>query len=890
MTRVEASSGGLTSTEAAARLESYGPNEIPEAPPEPFWKIILSQFTSPLVYIMVLAAGVSALAHDWKDTGFIVIVLIINTAIGAYHERKAQINTLALKHLLRFHSIVQRDGIRQTLASRELVPGDIVFLESGNRVPADLRLLTTHELAVDESMLTGESLPVEKEASWTGEPTTPLGDRANMAYAGSTISRGRSRGIVVATGASTIVGQLATDVSQTSSGKPPLLERMERFTNTIAIATVVLSSLVGLIGVLVGRHAISDMFLFVVALAVAAIPEGLPVAMTIALAVASTRMAKRGVIVRHLTAVEGLGSCTLIATDKTGTLTVNELTVTKLVLANGRRLSVTGEGFIPVGDVIEENRRVRTEDDPYLHRLARAAVLCNEAELRQHEREWIWRGDAVDLSMLVLGEKLGISRSTLLREAPLLSQIPFESESQFSASLHRVDEQRCLMIKGAPERILSLTSQAYEREFLESEALAMARSGLRVLALAELTLTDDDSMPTEGGPESLNPLQNKLIPLGLVGTIDPLRPGVKEAIQQCHQAGVAVTMVTGDHRITAFAIARELGFASSEKEVLTGTDVEHLSLEELASKARTTRVFARVTPRQKLRIVEAARHSGEFVAVTGDGVNDAPALRAANIGVAMGKGGTDVAREAAELVISDDNFTTIVAGIEEGRIAYDNIRKVIYLLISTGTGELVLMCLAVLTNLPLPLLPVQLLWLNLVTNGIQDVALAVEPGEGDSLKRPPRPPKQRIFDRLMIERLIVAALLMGTLGFGAFAWMIHQGWSESSARNILLLMMVLFENFHIGNCRSETKSAFSISPLRSPALLAGASLALLIHISVMYLPWMQTILGTEPVSGTTWVFIGLLAFSIVPAIEAHKILWRFRVTKTVSTHSASTTL
>jgi len=875
---LNATQNGLTDAEAQARLREYGPNKLPQQPPPALWQIVLRQFYSPLIYILLIAAVVSVFIGDLKDAGFIAAVLVLNAVIGSYQEWKAEQSTLALRKLLQIRAVVQRDGEVRDIAADEVVPGDVVWLESGNRVPADLRLLTAQGLEVDESLLTGESLPVTKDPTWTGPANAPVGDRANMSFAGSIVTRGRSKGIVVATGAATHVGQLAVDVSSAAGGKPPLLERMERFTNVIALATLVIASIIGVLGATLGRYSASEMFLFVVALAVSAIPEGLPVAMTVALAIATTRMARRGVIVRRLTAVEGLGSCTLVATDKTGTLTVNELTVREVRLPGGETFAVTGEGFVPSGQVLwseperqrREGRPVEPGSHPALESLARAGVLSNESDLHQRNGNWQWRGDAVDIALLSFGHKLGWRREATLDVHPQVNDIPFESERQYAATFHEIDGKVRVFVKGGPERVLAMCGDGDDKSKLEGIALEMAGRGYRVLALAEGE-GDAGADRSQAPPEPSN-----LKLLGFVGMIDPLRPGVREAVQACHDAGVDVSMVTGDHRVTALAIARDLDLAHDESEVITGPELTEKSPEELAEIVGRVRVFARVAPRQKLQIVEAARQAGHFVAVTGDGVNDAPALRTANIGVAMGRAGTDVAREAAELVISDDNFATIVAGIEEGRIAYDNIRKVIYLLISTGAAELVIMGLAVLTGSPLPLLPVQILWLNLVTNGIQDVALAFEPGEGDVLKRKPRAPREGIFNRLMIERTVVAAIVAGIVGFVSFVWMIENGWKETDARNVLLLMMVLFENFHIGNCRSETKSAFQLSPLRSPILLIGAFTAFLIHVAVMYIPFMQRVLETAPVSPTTWIAAAALAVTVVPAIELHKWLWAVR--------------
>lgn len=864
---------GLSATEVERRRREYGPNLLPEKGPAPLWRIVLRQFASPLIYILVAAAVVSVAIGDLKDAGFIAAVLAINAVIGAWQESQAEKSSHALRKLLRIHAQVERDGEVTEIQADEVVPGDVVWLESGYRVPADLRLMSANGLEVDESLLTGESLATTKDADWIGAEGTTLADRRNMAFAGSLVARGRAKGVVVGTGLATHVGQLALDVLGSTGGKPPLLVRMERFTNYVAVGTLVAAVVIGGLGIVLWKYTLVETFFFVIALAVSAIPEGLPVAMTVALAVATTRMARRNVIVRRLTAVEGLGSCTLIATDKTGTLTCNELTVREIVLPDGTPYQVTGEGFAPNGQILRYGRPVDPAVDELFAATARAAVLCNEADLHHRNGEWVWRGDAVDVALLSLGQKAGLTRENLLDDSPQVNQIPFESEHQFSASFHRSGNGMRVYVKGAPERVLEMCAtrlSSADRARLDEAALEMAKRGLRVIAVADgsidqpLSAADVPSMPAD------------LELLGFLGMIDPLRAGAREAVAHCRSAGVQVAMVTGDHRVTALAIARDLGLADRDDEVVTAAELNGKSGAQLAEIVRRTRVFARVTPRQKLEIVNAARGAGHFVAVTGDGVNDAPALRAANVGVAMGKAGTDVAREAAELVISDDNFSSIVGGIEEGRIAYDNIRKVIYLLVSMGAAELLMVLLAVITGLPVPLLPVQLLWLNLVTNGIQGVAMSFEPGEGDSLQRKPRPPGEPIFNRLMLERLLVAVLVVGVGGFLVYDIALRLGWDVVDARNLLLLTMVLFENFHVGNCRSETRSAFVLSPLRSPVLFFGTLAAFLVHVIGMHVPFLQDMLSTKPVDPGMWgVAIGVSVL-IVPAVELHKWWWARR--------------
>ncbi len=867
---MQAGKGGLSSDEAAARLEKYGPNKLPEQPAPTVWQILLRQFMSPLIYILVLAAMLALALGDFTDATFIGVVLLVNSLIGGWQEWKAERSSRALQQLLKIRATVVRDGDVREIAAEHVAPGDVVWLESGNRVPADLRLLSAHGLEVDESLLTGESLAVDKRPDWRPEPTAPLGDQKNMCFAGSIVVRGRAEGMVVGTGERTTIGQLAVDVIGTAGGQAPLMERMEHFSRLVAVVVLLSAVVVGMAGVAIHQYAVSEMLMFGIALAVAAIPEGLPITVTVALAIATSRMARRGVIVRRLAAVEGLGSCTMIASDKTGTLTVNELTAREIRLSEGPTLEVTGEGFVPEGEVLIDGRPADPEGAD-LQRVAQIAVLCNEADLHRREGEWTWRGDPTDVALLAMAHKLGWKREPALGRYPQVNEIPFEPEHRFAATFHRVNGRVEAFVKGAPERVLAMCDMPQgEVSRLQQMAHELAQQGYRVLALAggpAPEVADEETTPPE--------------PAGLrfaafVAMIDPLRPLVREAVADCHRAGITVCMITGDHPVTALAIARDLGFAERPDQVVVGSDLMDRSSQELGELLRTARVFARVAPRQKLEIVQAARDAGHFVAVTGDGVNDAPALRTANIGVAMGKMGTDVAREAAELVISDDNFATIVSGIEEGRVAYDNIRKVIYLLCSTGAAEVLLLGMAVVAGLPLPLLPVQILWLNLVTSGIQDKPLAFDPAEGDVLRRRPRPPQEPIFNRLMIERTLVTAVTIAGLGFAAFWWMLSEGRTEAEARNILLLFVVLMKTFHLGSARSETKYTLLMSPWRSPLLVACAVGAVLVHLAAMYLPWAQRLLGTQPVSmGTFGVLFasGLIVFVV---LEFHKWLWNLR--------------
>lgn len=874
--RLDSDAGGLSAETAQTRLEDVGPNELPRAEPVSVPRIFLRQFRSPLIYVLAAAAAVSLGIGEVVDAAFILLVLLVNAVVGGSQEWRAERSSRALQDLIRTSATVLRDGDPVEVDSADLVPGDVVLLESGFRVPADVRLVRTQNLAVDESLLTGESDPVEKDADWqAGDGDVPLGDRKNVAFAGTVVTRGRGRGVVVETGASTVVGRLAENVTAVEGGEPPLVVRMERFTRLLSVAVLAAALLVGVVGIVALGYEPVEMFLFAVALAVSAIPEGLPVGMTVALGVASRRMARVGVIVRQLVAVEGLGSCTMIATDKTGTLTANELTVRRIRLPDGTGLAVTGEGYVPDGEVRQDGWRQDSELVDDLDRLARTAVLCNEGSLFQRDGEWDWRGDPTDVALLTLGRKLDWTRPAALEAFPQVDDIPFESAYRYAATFHEGPEgETRVAVKGAPERIVEMCDWTAGGVNLDADrartmAREMAGDGYRVLAVAEGTAPDYDS-------DAPPPEPTGLTFLGFVGMVDPIRPGVPEAVEAARDAGITVTMVTGDHPETALSIAEELGMADSLAEVMTGADLAAVEPEELVGVVERVRVFARVSPDQKLDIVEAARAAGHFVAVTGDGVNDAPALTQANIGISMGQSGTDVARDASEIVLGDDNFATIVAGIRQGRIAYDNIRKVIYLLVSTGAGEVSLVLLALAAGLPLPLTPVQLLWLNLVTNGIQDVALAFEPEEGNVLDRSPRSPDERILDRLMTERVGVAALVMGAAGFATFSWLLDTGLGESAARNQILLLFVLFEIVNIGNARSETRSIFTLSPLRSPILLAATTAAFLVHLGALYAPPMQRLLETAPVSPGRWLSLGAIALTLAAALEVHSFFWRRR--------------
>ena len=868
---------GLSHSEAVLRIDKYGRNMLPKAKLPGIAVVFLNQFKSPLIYVLVAAAVLSVAIKEWSDAGFITAVLIINAVIGSIQEYSAQRAAVALQALVKTKSRVLREAEAYEINAEELVPGDIVLLESGDKVPADLRLFVSHDLVVDESLLTGESLPVLKDSSVVLTEDVVLGDRVNMLYTGTLVGRGRARGVVVNTALDTELGSIAADVLFQQSPKAPLQVRMDRFTHRVAIfvglATLIMFTVAALRGT-----PFDEVFLLAVALAVSVIPEGLPVALTVALAIGMRRMARRNVIVRRLLAVEALGSCTLIATDKTGTLTVNQLTARRIVFPNNDICEISGEGAEPKGEIYLPQETVSADRTILLQRLCRTAVLTNEGFLGRTDSGWSHHGDAVDVAFLVMAHKAGVVKAEVANVFPEISSIPYESEHQFSASLNEAKGARCVFVKGALERLLPMCKTmampgndvSIEPVVIEKQAHELASRGYRVIALASGKIEIDSA-------EVFSDRHLRgLTLIGLVGIIDPLRVEAKTAVASCRQAGIDVVMITGDHPDTALAIAQELEMVKHRDQLVTGPELQRAidsgSIDKLTQEAR---VFARVGPHQKLDIVQSLQRNGHFVAVSGDGANDAPALRAAQVGVAMGLSGTDVARETADLIITDDNFESIVSGVEEGRVAYANVRKVIFLLISTGAAELILFTLSLLSGLPLPLVAVQLLWLNLVTNGIQDVALAFEPGEGNELSHPPRQPDEPIFNRLMIERVVTSALIIGAVAFLVFQWLLARGFTLDEARNGTLLLMVLFENVHVFNCRSETLSVFRHNFLSNPVLLIGTIVAQLVHIGAMYTPWISDVLHIQPVSPQHWLELLALALTVLVAMELHKAVRRW---------------
>ena len=863
---------GLDSAEAKKRLLEYGENRLPSAPPTSLALIFIKQFLSPFIYILLVAAIISFAVKQIPSAVFIIAVLFINAIIGTIQEYSAQKSASALKQMVKGTAHVIRDGTAQTVDTEEVVPGDLLLLFSGDKVAADIELLSAQDLAVDESMLTGESLAVAKNTHSKVKQDAPISEQFNRCFAGSIVTHGRAQGVVIHTGINTEIGNIATHVSAERISEPPLLIRMRRFTYKIAAA--ITASILVLVALMLfkGGYQTEKMVMMGIGLAVSTIPEGLPAALTVALAIGMRRMVKHNVIIRKLVAVEALGSCTFICSDKTGTLTVNELTVQRVVLPEGDIYQVTGEGVsdgtIKGGNITE------------LRELCITGVLANESHLDYSGGEWVSDGDIVDIAFLVLAKKLGLSVSDIRKQQKQLEIIPYESEKAFSGSLNLNQEQACLYVKGSPEKMLELSTHMHspsgpvpiDRNKIQVQFEQLAKQGFRIIALARRPI------PSHTHTNAVEHLQ-EMTYLGMVAMIDPVRSEAKDAIQRCCTGGIEVAMVTGDHPATALAIAIELGLAKPNSSVVTGQMIKDAQRKNSAAfhdLIRPARVFARIEPNQKELIVDSLMKAGHFVAVTGDGVNDAPAMRRANAGVAMGKKGTDVAKEVADLIITDDNFSSIVNGIEQGRIVYNNIRKVIALLIATGFSALLLFFLTVIAGLPMPLTAIQLLWLNLIANGVQDVALAFEPKEGKELTIPPRNPREPIFERSIIEHVLVNGTVMGLLAFTTFYYSIEQGTDLQNARNLTLMLMVLFGNIHVLSSRSETKSLFTMPFFGNPLLTLAVPIAQIIHIGAMYTPGLSHVLQISPITPLQWMGLLLVAISLLFVEETHKYFLRKR--------------
>jgi magnesium-transporting ATPase (P-type) len=869
--RLASSPDGLSEGEAERRLAEHGPNELEEARRTTALALLVHQFRSPLITILLVAAVVTIVLGELIDAAVIGAVLVLNAVLGFSQEYKAEKSMEALHRLARARARVVRGGREREIDARLLVPGDVVLVEAGAKIPADCRVLHAAALEADESLLTGESTTVSKSATLVSADS-PLGDRTSMLYTGTVATRGHGRAMVVHTGAATELGLVAGSVQEIGETETPLQQRMTRLARIIGVVVLVAAGLGVVLGLAAGDD-LHDLVFAAVALAVAAIPEGLPIVLTVVLAIGVRRMAARHVIIRRLAAVETLGSCTVIGSDKTGTLTQNRMTVQRVV-AGGREHVVSGAGY-DVGGRVELAEGERVDPGSPLWWTLVAGVLCNDASAVPSEDEFAVTGDPTEVALLVAAAKANLYKDELEERYVRLAEIPFDSERRLAVTFNDVDGVVYAFVKGAPEAVLRLCERRAGGELDVAAVLAdaerLAGEGLRVLAMAyrELSSADDARSLASGGS-----VEN-LAFLGLQAMIDPPRDEAVQAVRSCQEAGIRVIMITGDHAGTAAAIARRLGIATKAPAV-TGVELDRLTADELRAVARDASVFARVSPEHKLRIVSALQDAGDVVAVTGDGVNDAPALKAADIGAAMGRSGTDVAKEAADMVVADDNFASIVAAVAEGRIAFDNVRKTTFFLVSTGAALVLAVLASLLFRFPLPFVPAQLLWLNLVTNGVQDVALAFEPGEKDVLTRPPRPRREGIISRLLWIRTVIAGTVMaaGTLGLFLHEWYTTDDLEH--ARTVAVTTMVLFQVFHVGNCRSEHESAFRRSPFSNRFLFVGTSVALLLAAAALYLPVTQYVLRLEPLDVATWLEMAAVASSVIVAVELHKLVVRRR--------------
>ncbi len=858
---------GLSSLEAQNRLTQYGLNKLADEEKISRLQILLHQFKSPLIYILLIAALVTLLLKEYIDSGVILAVVLLNAVIGYLQEFKAEESVRALKNLLVAKARVIRDGHEQEIPGTDLVPGDIVLLASGNRVPADLRLLHDIELRIDEAMLTGESLPADKTTAVLTETGLPPADQTNMAFMGTAVVNGRARGVVVATGARTILGTIAGEVRSIGQLKAPIQHKIEQFAHTIGLLVLGAAGLLFMIGLLLGET-VKTMFMVAVAAAVATIPEGLPIVVTIAMAVGVARMAKHNAIIRKLPAVETLGSTTVICSDKTGTLTRNEMTVTNLY--DGRQqYQISGTGYEPEGQVLLNGTAVTAASSPELALLQRIGLLCNESDVYEEEGRYKVDGDPTEGALITAAMKAGLQPELEKEQYGQLAMIPFESERGYMATLHQAGEQRLILLKGAPEQVLEMCATSPQQlAEITLVATAFAAQGMRVLAFAwKEAAPDQDAL---GHHDTASGLTFA----GLQGMIDPPRPEAIEAIEGCKKAGIRVVMITGDHAVTAQAIGRQLGIIEQDDAVLTGRELEAMDDDALFEKVRSVSVFARVAPDHKLRITRQLIRHGQVVAMTGDGVNDAPALKAAHIGVAMGITGTDVAKEASDMVLTDDNFASIFSAVREGRIVFDNLRKVTFFLLPTGIASIISIIITMIMGMPIPYLPAQLLWINLVTNGLQDVAMAFEPGEKGILKRPPRNPLEGIMSRLLIQRTVLVGMVIALGVAWNYTTALQEGNTLENARTVAVTTMVFFQFFQAWNSRSEYDSIFRINPLGNPFLFYSMIAAVLAQLAFIYAPPLQWVFRTVPLTATEWVRVLAVAASVLVVVELDKWLRR----------------
>ncbi len=877
---------GLSEEEAARRLSTHGRNELPEAPPPSPWHILATQFTSLIVWVLIGAALVSGLLGEWIDAGAILAIVLLNGLLGFLQEYRAEQSLAALRTMAVTYARVVRDGTRLNLSSTELVPGDIIDVEAGDHVPADARLLQAAAFRTQEAALTGESTPVEKLSAALPDSDLPLADQRNMLFMGTTVTGGKGRAVVVATGRVTELGRIATLMTAVPIDPTPLQRRLEQFGHVLLALSLGIVLVVFGLGVWRGEP-LFDMFLTAVSLAVAAIPEGLPAIVTTTLALGVMRMVSRHALIRRLPAVETLGAATVICTDKTGTLTKNEMTVTKLAI-DDLVMEVTGEGYAPAGTIVGGEPR-----EGALRDLLWTALLCNGASLKQAEGKWAVVGDPTEGALLVAGRKGGWVQEELERAQPLLGEIPFDSDRKMMTMVRRSEARAVAYVKGAPDVLLGccdeyVTKTGERRPLTESLRMSMlsvnrqfAQQALRVVALAYRVL---DPQPASFDPDLV---ERRLCFLGLAAMKDPLRPEAKSAVDLCRSAGIATVMITGDHKETALAIAREAGFASGPTQALSGLELNGLSDADLASRVRNVSVYARVTAEHKLRIVKAWRAQGAVVAMTGDGVNDAPAVREADIGIAMGVTGTDVTKDASDMVVTDDNFASIAAAVEEGRSIYANIRKSVHYLLSCNLSEVLVMLGSTVLGWPLPLLPIHILWINLVTDGFPALALAVDPKDPDVMKRPPRDPQAPLLDRGRFLTVCVQGLVMAAATLAVFGIALSIVKDEVPfARTMTFTTLVLVQFLHAFTCRHDRYSLFQVGVASNRMLVGAVLVSALLQGAILLSPWGQEIFKVVSLRADEWLVIvgfGLLPFLVMEVWKAWSRARSGRV-ETVSPH------
>lgn len=865
---------GLAAAEAARRQADHGPNALPEPPARPAWRLFVHQLRSPLVYILFVAAVLAVALGHVGDAAVIVAVVLVNALIGLFQEGRAERSMAALRRLSALRVRVLRDGAEQALPARDLVPGDLLLLAAGDAVAADARLVDAAQLQVAEAALTGESVPVAKTTAAVPE-ATGLADRHGMVYSGTHVTAGRATALVVATGRHTEVGRIAGLTEGAEEPKTPLELRLAQFGRALVGAALGLFVLVVLLG-LWRALPLPEVLMVAISQMVSMVPEGLPVAMTIALAVGMQRMAARGAIIRRLSAVETLGSTTVICSDKTGTLTRNEMTAVALWLPDAsvpggaREIAVAGTGYAPEGGFHEGGAPADT-NDPALQALLAAAVLCNDATLQPPAAGAGWQvlGDPTEGALLVLAAKAGVDAAALRREAPREAELPFDSDTKLMATRHRLPgAPRRVWLKGAPEAVLRLLPPGDSAAAAaRASAEAMAARALRVLAFASV---DDD--PLDGGFDAL---AGRVRLLGLVGQIDPPREEAQRAVAECRRAGIRVVMVTGDHKLTGLAIARELGIADgAAQRAVDGPELERMGEAELRDALPGIAVFARVQPAQKLRIVEALQARGEVVAMTGDGVNDAPALARADVGVAMGITGTEVAKSAAKIVVTDDDFATIVRAVEQGRVVYGNLKKVLLYLFATSIDEVLVLLLALLGGYPLPLAAVQILWINIVTEGTVTVNLVMDPPDGDEMRRPPVPRDDRLLDRTLLLRVALLTPVTAAVTFGWFAWRLAEGVPEAVVRTETFTVLAMCQWFNVLNCQSATASVLGPRLWRNRWLAGGLALSFALQVAVLYVPALNALFHTVPLPPASLLPLVVVASGVLWAEEARKLVVR----------------